>query len=409
MVKKMKKYFAAALVVFIIMISCAKKGNLLTTPSAAVTATPGAAITNTPGVAAPVKYYGGAEYDYNRGSTFCPDGYVMAVFSNSYSNGNYDACLIKTDLSGNFLWEKIFGGIYDDLAMSVKSTSDGGFILAGMSDNTGESNVKSDFLLIKTDGSGNKLWERKFGNGIDGYSGNSVAEAQDGGYFCAGNTNGSPPNGYIVKVDTAGNTLWTQSYPDYRLDWYDCIVPTADNGAVITGVLNSSNNVYMSKLDVSGNVQWTKVYSDYKFDSSSVRRTADSGYLIAGDNYSGTFSEAAMIKTDALGNCVWAKSYDILGTNTQNEAVNGAMEDSSGNFVITGSVNYNQVFVLKTDASGNKLWGKTFLGGSFNNDGNYILQSPDNNYIVTGTTMMYGMLGSVFIMKLEAATGNQVW
>jgi hypothetical protein len=165
----------------------------------------------------------------------------------------------------------------------------------------------------------------------------------------------------------------------------------------------------MAKLDASGNVQWSNVYNDYQFDNSSVRKTADSGYLIAGNNYSGTFSEAAMIKTDALGNCVWAKSYDVLGTNTQDESVNGAMEDSSGNFVITGSVNYNQVFVLKTDTSGNKLWGKTFLGGGYLNEGDYLMQAPDNNYILTGTTMMYGMLGSVFIMKLDAATGNQVW
>src|SRR5436190_15925635 len=57
-------------------------------------------------------------------------GYAMTGYSNSYSNGDYDALLIKLDSNGNQQWSRIYGGIGNDQAMQLVQTPDGGFAIA---------------------------------------------------------------------------------------------------------------------------------------------------------------------------------------------------------------------------------------------------------------------------------------
>ena len=92
-------------------------------------------------------------YDLS-GSLGIPDGgYIIAGCTYSPHNHVY---LIKTDVGGNELWSKTFGGSVTDKAVrgySVQQTTDGSYIIAGYTDSIG--NGGTDVYLIKTDGSGN--------------------------------------------------------------------------------------------------------------------------------------------------------------------------------------------------------------------------------------------------------------
>ena len=60
------------------------------------------------------------------------DGFIVASFSNSFGDGDYDMWLLKTDAAGDTLWTKLYGGPEDELGyfMDVQVTADGGYILA---------------------------------------------------------------------------------------------------------------------------------------------------------------------------------------------------------------------------------------------------------------------------------------
>ena len=78
----------------------------------------------------------------------CDAGYLIAGSTKSYGNGNFDTWLIKTDLSGNEIWTKTYGGIDDDVANSIDFTHDGGYVITGYTRSYG--NGQEDIWLIKT-------------------------------------------------------------------------------------------------------------------------------------------------------------------------------------------------------------------------------------------------------------------
>jgi len=145
---------------------------------------------------------GGTANDYGNSVQQTSDGgYIIAGYSAAYMEDS-DIYLMKTNPNGDTLWTRTYDyEENEDQGKSVQQTSDGGYIIAGSTGVYPDFNVS----LIKTDISGDTIWTKKYG-GTGRSGGNSVQQTSDGGYIIAGHTETSFTGGrdvYLLKI--AGN------------------------------------------------------------------------------------------------------------------------------------------------------------------------------------------------------------
>lgn len=160
-----------------------------------------------------------------------------AVF-NLISHGADDIYISKLDSSGNFVWAKSMGGLYNDEGNFIHLDKDGNIILVGdfmdmfdFNPNAGVYNLLTagsyDAYISKFDTSGNLIWAKSVGGGSIDHA-ISVTSDSAGAIYTIGNFNatcdfdpGTPevllqahglPDAYILKLDALGNFKWVETF-----------------------------------------------------------------------------------------------------------------------------------------------------------------------------------------------------
>ena len=145
--------------------------------------------------------YGGTSPDGARSMILTSDGgYALAGSTQSFGAGGTDFWLVKTDSVGTMLWSQPYGGAENDYAYSLVQTVDGGYAIAGSTYSFGPS---ADFWLVKTNSAGNHLWNRTYGGTYDDLA-YSVVQTDIGGYALAGYTDSygaDGPDFWLVKTE----------------------------------------------------------------------------------------------------------------------------------------------------------------------------------------------------------------
>ncbi len=131
------------------------------------------------------RVFGGAKADQCNSLVVLTDGYLLAGQTLSSGAGDSDAWLIRTDLLGNKLWERTYGGSSTDVAMQVVAAPQG-FALVGTSQ-AGFGGDAAEAWVVRTDALGNKLSTAVFGGPGDQY-GYAIGALKDA-FVVAGSTN----------------------------------------------------------------------------------------------------------------------------------------------------------------------------------------------------------------------------
>ncbi|RYD52727.1 MAG: T9SS type A sorting domain-containing protein [Sphingobacteriales bacterium] len=320
-------------------------------------------------------------------------------------------------------WQKSLGGTGADQAYSIQQTTDGGYIVAGISESTSGDVTGNhglvDYWIVKLGSTGSIQWQKSLGGIREDYA-NSVQQTTDGGYIVAGNSrsndgdvsgNHGGYDSWIVKLASTGIVQWKKTLGGTRNDLTASIQQTADSGYIVAGSSNSndgdvtgnqgSNDYWVVKLDHAGTIQWQKSLGGPQDDqAASVQQTSDGGYIVAGQSSSISGDVTGnhglvdywVVKLTSTGIIQWQKTMG----GTAGEAAATIQQTTDGGYVVTGYAQSNNgdvsgnhgfvdYWVVKLTSLGAIQWQKC-LGGPGSNYAKSIQQTADGGYIVAGQT-----------------------
>jgi hypothetical protein len=290
-------------------------------------------------------------------------GFIIVGETDSIGMGSShtDLYLIKTSSTGDSLWtKKIIGTVYN-IGFSVIQTFDGGFAISGSKSYF--PGTFGDVLLLKTDPNGNTVFEKNYGGNYQDY-GRYIEQTSDSGYVITGSfakTEVGNEEVYLIRTDKNGDTLWTKTYGGEYDDLGYSFVKTDDGGYIITGITDrffggTNDGIFLVRTNAMGDTIWTKSYGGIDdLSGLSITKSIDSGYLISGGIYSlYTDWDLLLLKINKNGDSLWTRTYG--GTNEDYGRCIKTTTD--GGYIIAGMINNcfgianSDVYLIKTDANG---------------------------------------------------------
>lgn len=306
-------------------------------------------------------------------------------------------CFLSASAQYNF--QKSFGGPNDDLAMSVIQTRKGDYLMAGRTYSFGKG--KSDAWIVKTDIRGQELWRKAFGGpGSDRV--NAVIENAEGNYMVVGSRQKISrktkkllrASAWIIELDENGEEVWSAGLGDTGQDEFTNIIQTADGGYAIAGYTTSKgagkSDIWLVRLDGNKKLLWQKFYGGTESEGAhSLIETRDGDFVVAGSSssYGKGSADILLIKINPYGRLIWKKPYG----GSSSESVKDIIETSNGDYLLAGwtasgteSDGHTDAILMRVDVNGNGRWKNRFgEGGSA--EFNQITKTQDGNYALIGS------------------------
>lgn len=256
------------------------------------------------------KTYGGNDFDEAFSIATTDDGFIVGGYSGSYSQSQYlyaQGWVFKLDTLGNILWQKnLDGGEFVASIIPINGGVDGftgvGRAVFGSGGN--------DAWVFHLHNNGSLAWQYAYGGVYDDET-DTILQTKDGGYVMAGYTMsyGYNSDGWILKLDDQGSLIWQKTYGNAFADYVNAVAPIygGDDGYVVAGYTTSIpssqgfDDGWLFKIDSTGNILWSRTYGGGSQDLfRSLSFSNDSGYLVTG--YSGSFGGGWALQTDLDGN-----------------------------------------------------------------------------------------------------------
>ena len=368
-----------------------------------------------------VKNYGGTQNERGYSVKQTSDGgYVIVGSSTSYGAGGSDLWILKVDGLGEFSWSKTYGGQGNDIGRDITQTSDGGYIITGYTKSF-SSGGDMDLWLIKTDANGESClysdggtcsensskWIKSFGTSGNDY-GTSVQETSEGDFIVAGKS-GRIPSVFVIKTNSSGEKIWENLYGTGPGDRAQYIIERQDLGFLIVGKENANNvddNLCLINIDTDGAEVWHSLYGGGGADGGNhISEVSGGGYIIAGATKSygnGNWDDLWLVKTSTGGSMEWQKTFGGSYTETGNYT----HEKDEGGYMVTGSTEsigqgFYDIWVVSTDYTGNEIYSQTF-GGNMDDKAIRGARGNSGELLIIGYTNSFGNGGEdVLLIKID--------
>lgn len=345
-------------------------------------------------------YYGLSDEWFYTINTTSDNNLLMVGSTSSFGAGNTDILVVKTNKDGDTLWTKIYGGASADLGFNSTQMTDGGYLICAFS-TSWNGGGNSDAYLIRTNSNGDTLWTNSFGGADDDGFNSAIELAQGGNIIACGFTESYGAGGndiYIVKTNASGNMLWNKSIGAFSDDNMYSMLLTSDGKLLITGSTLSAgagiNDAFATMIDTNGNVLWAKTFGSTDVDEAySTVETPGGNFLISGSTAFGAGNyDAWLLKIDNAGTLLWNKTYGgAAGLEDGNVIINAP----GGNYLVVGrtgsfGTGNDDHFLFNVDSDGNLRWAKA-IGGVLHDPGYGVTYLPiDNSIFLCGSTMSFG-------------------
>ena len=339
-------------------------------------------------------------------------------------------------LNAQIVWQNTIGGSGFDFLEDIISTSDGGFLLIGVSesgisgDKTQSNLGQGDFWVVKTNSTGVVQWEKTYGGTGDDYAVTAI-ETSDGGFVIIGdsdsNISGDKTQNskggldfWIIKINSTGTKLWDKTIGG-SLDDLPIALQETSNGDIIIGgesVSSISGNKtenskggsdhWIVKINSTGTILWDKTFGGNADDFlATLKLTADGGYIIGSSSSSGISGDKSenalgmedywILKVSNTNTIDWQKT--IGGASTSMSTLSDLILTSDGSYIIAGDSNSgiagsktvitnggSDLWILKLNSAGVIQW-QNSIGGASDEYFPTIVQNVDGGYAIASESL----------------------
>ena len=345
--------------------------------------------------------------------------------------GGNDYYISRTDLSGQKVWERNFGGDHDDRLWGMKELANGDLLLGGSSfsgisgNKTSESFGGADYWLLRIDKVGQIIWEQHYGGSGDDHL-FDVAENQDGTILLVGYSNSTISgnkmtaemggfDGWVLKVDQNGQLLSQNAFGGDNFDNLYTITPTVDGGYLLGGSTAShpsetishfsrgSTDYYIVKIDENGLYEWDARFGGHADDQVyAVKALHDGNFVLCGGSASGLSIDKStdnlgsydywIIKMNPKGKMIWEHAYggtsldvayDIVEMPGGHLYVGGVSDSGQSDLKASPTHGFYDYWLAYLDQNGNRIWDKSY-GGAGSDAMTKLLVNPDYSLTLGG-------------------------
>lgn len=323
---------------------------------------------------------------------------TVVGYSTSVSSAGSDIWMLSYDSTGKLLWQKALGLDYVEDSGRIALTADGGSIIAGRA--LDEETNQPDLWVVKLDAKRKAQWQKTVG-GTDYDAGRHVIQTSDGGYLICG-VSGSfghgSLDGWLVRLDAGGAILWQKTYGGAEWDGFRMAVERPDGTLLAYGSTYSfgagGEDMWLVSLTATGDVIWARSYGGAKDDSEGrMLLDSDGEITIVGGYGVGQDIDAWILRLRSNGTVLWKKRYG--GSST--EAFFDIISTGNGNYLVVGATRSfgnggADGWVMEIDDAGRALWQRTY-GGEADEWLFGVVATGSGELMAYGTTDSFGSGG----------------